>query len=268
MKVLAFWDIYGRVWRKAFIQELSSLRETYSPDFIVVNVDNISSGRGVILDHVTLLTQLWVDVLTGGDHIFDNFSDIEEYISQANTRLLRPANFPDTIAGKGYTVIEKNGKKLAVIHLIGSIFMNHHSENPFLTADIILEELKQAGVSCIILDFHREASSELYGMAFYLDGRISSIFGTHTHIQTNDAHILPGGTSMITDIGMNGPLHSVIGADFASVKKRFLTGVQKGKIEQNLWDQYVIGALSIEIDEQTGKTLSITPIRFTGTLLK
>lgn len=262
MKVLIFWDIYGRIWRKAFLKEFSSLVDAYAPDFIVVNVDNISSGRGIIMEHARLLIEKWVDVLTGWDHIFDNFSDIEEYMNSEKCRLLRPANFPHSIPWKGYTIVEKDGKKLGVIHLLGNIFMNHQWENPFLVADRILEELQREKVQAVVMDFHREASSELYGMAFYLDGRISAVFWTHTHIQTNDAHILPWGTALITDIGMNGPHHSVIWADFSSVKKRFLTGIQKWKIQQSLSNEYVISALSLEIDEFTGKTLSCIPIRF------
>jgi calcineurin-like phosphoesterase len=164
--------------------------------------------------------------------------DIQKYFEREDCNLIRPANFIQSehynLPGKGYKIIEKSGKKLLVIQLLGEVFMNHKVDNPFVKIESILSEVSPESYNAVILEFHRETTAELYGMANFLDGRVAAVYGTHTHIQTNDAHILSGGTGLLTDVGMNGPFDSVIGADFYSVKKRFLTGIQRGKIEQKL----------------------------------
>ena len=265
MKILFFGDIYGRVWRKAFIKEFQGLKEKYNPDFVVVNIDNITSWRGAVEHHARMISDLWVDVLTGGDHVFDNFDSIELYISADNSNLLRPGNFHETVTEKipgiGHKVFHKNEKKLLVIHVLGQVFIHHKVQNPFHYVDEVLAQYDTDELDGIMIDFHREATSEIQGMAFYLDGRVSFVWGTHTHVQTNDDRILSGGTGTITDVGMNGPLNSVIGADFGSVKKRFLTWLQRGKICQSLDKEYVISGISIDIDEQTQKCKWLEKIR-------
>lgn len=251
MKVLFFGDIYGRVGRKAFLKELPSLKEKYSPDFIIVNVDNITSGRGAVESHVQLLSDYGVDVCTGGDHIFDNFEAVRTYLESPKSNLLRPSNIYETwdeeISGVGHKVFEKDGKKLLVIHLLGQIFMNHKVYNPFHHVEEVLQQYWDVDGICV--DFHKEATSEVQAMAMYLDGRVTFVWGTHTHVQTNDDHILPGETGMISDVGMNGPLYSVIGADFSSVRRRFLTGIEKGKIEQSLDKRYVVSWVYFETEK-------------------
>lgn len=266
MKILAFGDVYWRVWRKALKKELPGLQEKYNPDFIIVNVDNITSWRWAVDHHVEELNAIWVDIMTWGDHIYDNFSHIKSYLQSDNTNLLVPANTYETDTGIWFKVFEKNWKRLLVIHLMWNVFMRDNLYNPFLKADEILA-LDHGHLDGIVVDFHKEATSEIYGLAMYLDGRISSIFGTHTHVQTNDEQILPKWTALMCDIGMVWPLYTVIGATFDSVKNRFLTGINKWKIEQGLWKDYVLGWMYTEIDPSTMKSTHIEKIRIQWTTI-
>ncbi len=270
MKVLVFWDIYGRLGRKAFCKEFEKIKKKYLPDFTVVNIENITSGRWPVIEHAELINSLWVDVMTWGDHIYDNTPNILPYLKKEDSNLIRPLNFYDswdyTLEGKWYIIVEKDGKRLLVIQALWEVFMSHNVENPFLKVSQTLKDISEDEYDAVILDFHRETTAELYGMANFLDGKVSLVYGTHTHIQTNDAHILPWGTSMITDVGMNGPFDSVIGADYESVEKRFLTGIQRGKIEQQIQGRYIINALFVEIDEKTKLSTHIENISYIGTL--
>ncbi|MGE4444468.1 MAG: YmdB family metallophosphoesterase [Candidatus Altimarinota bacterium] len=271
MKVLIFGDIYGRIGRNAFKKHFSELKEKYSPDFVIVNPENISSGRGPIEKHMKELDALGgIDVYTSGNHIFDNYDDIKNYLDKPGSKLIRPANFYENehiyFPGKGYKIIEKNGKKLLVINLMSSVFMRDEVYNPFLKIDEMLKEIPMDDINAVIIDFHRETTSEIYAMGMFLDGKISFLFGTHTHIQTNDELVLPGGTGILTDVGMSGPLYSIIGAEFEGIKSRFLGGMLKGKIDQSLDPHYVVSACIVEIDDQTKKCLSIEKIRIKGKL--
>lgn len=265
MKILAFWDIYGRIGRKAFLEEFPRIKSDFNADFTIVNVDNITSGRGPIERHAKQILDAWVDVLTGGDHIVDNMKNIWEYLDSPDSKLLRPDNmgwvgefrFP----GIWHKIFEKNWKKILVIHLIGHAFLDKiNSNNAFIRADEILELYKDQDIDATVVDFHKEATAEIQWLAHYLDGRISAIFGTHTHVQTNDDLILPKGTGVLWDVGMSGPLYSVIWADFDSVKKMFLSGVFKWKIEQSLDENYLVNAVLFDIDD-TGKCKNIEIIK-------
>ncbi len=270
MKVLIFGDIYGRLWRKALSQEFEKLRLKYEADFTIANIENSTGGRGPITEHAQEISDLWVDVMTGGDHIFDNAPNIYSYFKKENCNLIRPANFyesPGNIPkGTGSIIVEKNGKRLLVLQLLGEVFMSHKVSHPFLKVAQLLEEIPRDSYDACIVDFHRETTAELYGMGYFLDGKVSVVYGTHTHIQTNDAHILKKGTWIITDVGMNGPYDSVIGACYSSVEKRFLTGIQRGKIEQQLTGPYIISALFVEIDDSTGLCTQIENISYTGNI--
>ena len=263
MKILAFGDVYGRIWRAALKKELPALKQLHNPDFILVNVDNITSWRWAVEHLVSELNDMWVDIMTGGDHIYDNYGQIKDYLKSDNTNLLIPANTYQKDSGTGYKVFEKNGKRLLAIHLMGNVFMRDNLYNPFLKAEEILGE-DHGDLDGIIVDFHKEATSEFYGLSMFLDGRVSSVFGTHTHVQTNDEMILSEWTGIMCDIGMVWPLNSVIWAEFSSVKERFLSGINKGKIEQSLGKSFVVGWVIIEIDEQTLKCIGIEKIRIRG----
>lgn len=255
MKILAFGDIYGRVGRRAFLEEYPRMLADYSPDFTIVNIDNITGGRGTIEKHAREIIDAGVDIVTWWDHIIDNLTNISDYLDAPDSPLLRPDNIvssPEFIfPWLGHKLVEKNGKRLLVIHLLGHAFIDKfRCHNVFLHADMLLEQYRDQNIDHIIIDFHKEATAEIQGLAHYLDGRISAIFGTHTHVQTNDALILPQGTWIITDAGMSWPLYGVIGADFDSVKKMFVTGIMKWKIEQSLDHNYRVNGVLFELDDE------------------
>lgn len=270
MKVLIFWDIYGRVGRKAFLKHYKELFELHMPDFVIANIENMSSGRGPILKHIQELAPLGIDVYTSGNHIFDNEESIELYLDAPDSKLIRPANFFESsyvhIPGKGWKIIEKNGKKLLVVNLMSSVFMRDQVYNPFLKIDEILKQYAQEHFDGIIIDFHRETTAEIAAMGGFLDGKVSFIYGTHTHTQTNDEKIFPLGTGVLTDVGMSGPYYWVIWADFESLKSRYLSGVIKGKIEQSLDPFYVVNGCIVEIDEASKKCVNIEKIKITWKL--
>ena len=269
MKILAFWDLFGRIWRKWFQKELPKLKEKYNPDFIIVNVENIASWRWPISKLVVEMEELWVDVMTGWDHIYDNHKDIMPFLEKDDCSLLRPANFYEsdlfTTPGKWYKIVEKNGKKLLVIHLIWEVFTKFNIYNPFLKVDEILKEVSGEKFDAVVVDFHKEVSSEGYWMGMFLDGRISLLFGTHTHVQSNDEMILQKWTWFISDAWMTGPLYSVIWADYGSVEKRFLSWILKWKIDQDLWKDYVVSWVFAEINDY--KCSQIEKIRIRGKLV-
>lgn len=271
MKVLIFWDIYGRLWRKAFIKEFGKLKKIHSPDLTIANIENITSWRGPASVHAEMIDDLWVDVMTGGDHIYDNMPDISKYFSKEDCKLIRPANFIDSKAYPLFwewykIVISSTGERLLVVQLLWEVFMSHKVENPFHKIDIILESVDSSSYDICVVEFHRETTAELYGMAHYLNGRVALVYWTHTHIQTNDAHILSAWTWIIADIGMNWPFESIIWADFNSVKKRFLTWISRWKIEQQLQGKYIINALSVTLNTKSGLCEDIKNISFTWEL--
>lgn len=247
------------------LQEYSKLHKAYNPDIVIVNIENITSGKWPIEEHARFIASFWVDVMTGGDHIFDNYENISQYLNAKDSKLIRPSNFYNakSLPGSGYKIIQKNDKKIVIIQLLWEVFMNHKVENPFLHIDSLLLQEDIASCDIKIVEFHRETTAELYGLARYLDGRVHVVYGTHTHIQTNDAHILEKGTWILTDVGMNGPFEGVIGADFESVKHRFLSGIQRGKIAQKETGKYIINALLCEIDDITGKTATLQTLSYT-----
>lgn len=270
MKILIFWDIYWRVWRTAFKKEFPKLKEIYSPEFVIANVENISSWRWPIEKHLKEIEYLWIDVYTSWNHIFDNENDIVPYLEKPDSKLIRPANFYESkyvyVPWKWYKIIEKNWKKLLVINIMSQIFMRDYVYNPFLKIDEILQDLNIDNFDWIIIDFHKETTSEWYGMWMFLDWKISFLYGTHTHIQTNDELILPKWTWILTDIWMCWPLYSIIWADYESMKKRFLSWITKWKIEQSLDNNYIISWVYLEIDETSKKALKIEKIKIIWTL--
>ena len=264
MKVLIFWDVYGRIWRRALKKELPILKEKHKPDFVVANVENCTSWRWPIEKHILELESLWIDLMTGWDHIYDNIDRIKTYLESDDSKLIRPANFREIkdykLPGKWYKILEKEGKRLLVIHILWEVFMNNKVDNPFIKVDEIIEENSSEKLDWIIIDFHKEVTPEWYWLAYYLEGKVSFIFWTHTHIQTNDELILPNGSWLISDVWMNWALYSVIWAEYKSVEKRFLTWVGRWKITQCLDPNYVVNWVVVEIWED-GKCIDIEKIR-------
>jgi metallophosphoesterase (TIGR00282 family) len=246
--ILAIGDVIGKPGRKALNQLLPGLRQQYGLDLIMVNGENAAGGIGVTVATATEMLDAGADVLTSGNHIWMH-REIYPYLD-SDMPILRPLNYPPGVPGRGYIVIGQ----VAVVNLIGRVFIGDF-DNPFHAIDNLLAQLEP---KIIIVDFHAEATSEKVAMGRYLDGRVSAVLGTHTHVGTTDAQILPGGTAYVSDIGMTGPLDSVIGDDAEAAIERFLTNmphrlsVGKGKIAFN--------GIMVEVDDDSGQALSIERI--------
>ena len=219
MNILAVGDIVGTSGVNKLKQELQGLKQEYNIDFVIVNGENAASGMGINQSNFKGMQKTGGDVVTLGNHTWAK-KDVFAIIN--DDKILRPANYSKGLPGKGYGIYECNGKKIAIINLIGRVDMNVLSENPFQVAKKIIQKIKDE-VNIIIVDFHAEATAEKIAMGRYLDGYVTVIFGTHTHVQTADEMILPKGTGYITDIGMTGPENSVIGMDIDASIKRFET---------------------------------------------
>jgi calcineurin-like phosphoesterase len=235
----------------------------------VVNPENITSWRGPIEKHIKEIDGLGgIDVYTTGNHIFDNEDSIKDYLDSENSKMIRPANFFESelfhIPWKWYKILEKNWKKLLVINLMSWVFMRDQVYNPFLKVHELLKTFDLNDFNWIVIDYHKEVTSEVYAMSMFLDGKISFLFWTHTHIQTNDEMILPLWTWLISDVGMSWPLYSVVWADYEVIKNRFLTWITKWKIDQALWNDYVVSYLVIDIDENTRKCIWVEKQRLIG----
>ncbi len=247
MLILAIGDIVGSPGRRVVNKLLASLRQAYGFDLVIANAENAAGGFGVTPDTAQELLDAGVDVLTSGNHIWAQ-KEIFPYLD-SEMPIVRPLNYPPGVPGRGY--INKNG--VLVVNLIGRTFMGSF-DCPFRAMDQLLAELKPKP-AIIIVDFHAEATSEKMAMGRYLDGRVSAILGTHTHVGTTDAQVLPQGSAYVTDIGMAGPIDAIIGDDVESVLQRFLTAmphrlsVGRGKT--------MLNAVLVRVDDQTGKASSI-----------
>lgn len=252
MKVLFIGDIVGEPGRKVLSQYMNKIVERYKIDFVVANVENAAGGFGITSKVAEELFMLGINVMTSGNHIWDK-KEVMDYIGREK-RLLRPANYPEGVLGYGSGVFETNyGERIGVINLSGRVFMGTF-DCPFKVAGREIEKLKKE-TEIIILDFHAEATSEKLALAWYLDGKVSAVIGTHTHVQTVDEQIFPKGTAYITDVGMTGPSLSVIGINKEQAIERFLTQIPirfeiaKGPIQLN--------GVIIEIDDKEGISTAI-----------
>ena len=250
MLVLVIGDVIGRPGRRAVGKLLPAISEQYEVDLVVANVENIAGGIGVTSATAQELLKAGVDVLTSGNHIWAE-REIIPYLD-GEMPILRPLNYPPGVPGRGYLL----SGQVMVVNLIGRTFMSNF-DCPFRTMDKLLGELKPKP-PIIIVDFHAEATSEKVALGRYLDGRVSAVLGTHTHVGTIDAQLLPQGTAYVTDIGMTGPLDSIIGDDIEAVTRRFLTmipyrlSVGKGRV--------VFNAVLVRVDEASGRAVSIERI--------
>ncbi len=255
MKILMVGDIVGRPGRKAAADLLPLIIQEHGVDFVIANGENAAGGRGINREITDEFLRQGIEVITMGNHVWDN-REILSFIDQ-EPRLLRPANYPDDCPGQGYNIFHgPAGRRIAVINVSGRVFLAN-LDCPFRTVDYILKRIEnQADI--VLVDFHAEATSEKQAMGWYLDGRVTAVFGTHTHVQTADEIILPAGTAYITDVGMTGPWHSILGVKTSQVIKRFLTQrpgpfeIAAGPIQLN--------AVLLELDDTTLKPVSISRI--------
>ena len=256
MKVLLVGDIVGRPGRNAFIQIATRLKNEGQIDLVIANAENAASGRGPAPDIAEALLNAAADVVTLGDHAWDSREMVAGIDMEA--RIIRPANFPKSAPGKGYVRVETPEGTVTVLQLIGRVFMQPGYDCPFQTADRLLKG-ELANDRVIFVDMHGEASSERMAMGRHLDGRVSAVFGTHTHCQTSDERIFPNGTAYITDLGMTGPADSVLGREVEPVITKFLTGVPQ-KFDVAKGDPTLEGAI-VEVDMKTGRAASIERLR-------
>ncbi|MBC7912441.1 MAG: TIGR00282 family metallophosphoesterase [Pyrinomonadaceae bacterium] len=252
MKVLMIGDVVARPGRIAVLERIQDLREQHSIDLVVMNAENVAGGFSITPRLADELFASGIDVMTSGNHIFDK-REVIPYIDK-QPRLLRPANYPPGTPGKGMWTGEVRGTQVAVLSLMGRVFMPP-ADDPFRVADELVSSLSEE-VKVRLVDMHCEATSEKSAMGWYLDGRVSAVVGTHTHVQTADERLLPGGTAYLTDLGMTGSYSGVIGMDRHDVIARFTTAITK-RAEHSTGDVRIC-AVVIDIDEATGRAREIS----------
>lgn len=257
MRILFIGDIFGKPGRTMLAKKLPELRVNEGPiDFVIINCENSAAGFGLTERLMDELFALGVDVMTSGNHIWDKKEFVP--VLDREPRVLRPANYPPGTPGKGCVTIEKNGLRLSVINLQGRAFMPP-IDCPFRVAD---ELISAAGSTVILVDFHAEATAEKMALARYIDGRVSALVGTHTHVQTADNVLLPQGTAYITDVGMTGGHGGVIGIQYASARSKFLMGLPT-RFEVEETDPRLQGVV-IDVDDETGRALDIRRLDMPG----
>jgi len=256
MRVLLVGDIVGKPGRAAFLQVVNRLKAEDRIDFVIACGENAAAGRGPTLEMAQSLLNMGADVVTLGDHAWDS----KEMVAgiDLEPRIIRPANFSKGAPGKGWVRVDTPEGELTVIQLIGRVFMQPNYDCPFQEIDRLLNGNLELG-KVVFVDMHGEASSERMAMGRYLDGRVSAVFGTHTHCQTSDETVFENGTAYITDLGMTGPKDSVLGREVEPVLKKFLTGVPH-KFDVAKGDPTLEGVL-VDVDMKTGKANSIERLR-------
>lgn len=254
MNILAIGDIVGEIGVKKIVKELPKLKEKYDIDFCIINGENSAGGMGITKKIFDSLINAGADVITMGNHTWGK-KDIFSFID--DKRIVRPANYTKGLPGNDYSIVNKNNKRIAVINLIGRTSMGILSENPFIVANDIYNKLKNQ-VDIFVLDFHAEATAEKIAMGYYMDGKYTIVYGTHTHVQTADEQILEKGTAYITDIGMTGPKKSVIGMDVSVSFKRFVTSLpERYKLADS---EAMINGCVFKIDDETNRIEEIIRI--------
>ncbi len=254
MNVLMIGDVVAKPGRVAVLERIQDLREQNAIDLALMNAENVAGGFSITPSLAEQLFESGIDVMTSGNHIFDKKEAID-YIGR-QPKLLRPANYPPGTPGSGLWTGEVNGTKVAVMNLMGRVFMPP-CDDPFRTVDGLLSSLS-SDIKVRLVDMHAEATSEKVAMGWYLDGRVSAVLGTHTHVQTADERILPHGTAYLTDIGMTGSYAGVIGMNKADVIARFTSAVAK-RAEHSSGEMRICAAV-IDIDEATGHARDISRI--------
>jgi 2',3'-cyclic-nucleotide 2'-phosphodiesterase len=257
VKVLFVGDVVGGIGRRTLAEVLPGLRDRHHPDFVVVNGENAAGGLGITRKTARELLDLDVDAITLGNHAYRH-REVYDYLDQ-EPRIVRPANFPKGSPGRGHTVVEANGLRLGVVNLSGLVFLEA-VRSPFSEVDVLLAELR-GKADAVLVDMHAEATSEKVAMGWHVDGRVLACVGTHTHIPTADARVLPGGTAYITDVGMTGPRGGVIGVKREQALERFLTLTQV-RFETSDEDPW-LNAVLVEGDGN-GRALSIEQVLAPG----
>lgn len=257
VRIICIGDVVGITGRVMLQKHLKNICEEYKADAVIVNGENAADGRGITPKIMEYFKHLKVNVVTSGNHIWAK-KEIVPYL-QSHDDLLRPANFPPECPGVGITIFETKGNPIAVINLQGRVFMKEYVDCPFKTVDTLLTFIREK-TKTIIIDFHAETTAEKACLGFYLDGRVSALFGTHTHVQTADERILPKGTAFITDLGMVGALNSSIGMKADAIIHQLMTQMPV-RFSVETQGPALLSGIFLEIDTHTGKALTIERIR-------
>jgi metallophosphoesterase (TIGR00282 family) len=265
MKILFLGDVMGRGGRAAVVDAIPKMRDAWGLDFVVVNGENATRGMGLSGEHAKMILDAGADVITLGDHAFDQ-KDMMAFCEQ-EPRIVRPLNFSKVAPGKGARVFTaRRGQKVLVTQVLGQVFMKRPFDDPFSAVDQVLRQFPLGGlVQATLVDVHCEATSEKMAMGHFCDGKASVVVGTHTHVPTGDAQILPAGTAFQSDAGMCGDYDSVIGMTKAEPLRRFITGMAKNRFEPAMGDVTVSG-LYVETDDRTGKATRVEMVRHGGRL--
>ena len=256
MKLLFLGDIVGRPGRDLIRRHVRALASRHQADLVIANGENAAGGVGITRENMIEILSAGVDVITTGNHVWDKRETLE--FIDSDPRLVRPANYPQGTPGAGsYVATANNGIRVGVINVMGRVFMNA-IDDPFRTAQLEVARVRGDGAQVIFVDMHAETTSEKLAMCYYLDGQVAAVIGTHTHVQTADERILPGGTACLTDVGMTGPHDGVIGMDKDAVIARFVTGLPS-RFETASGDPRMNGVV-ITIDQGTGRATRIERI--------
>ncbi len=257
MKILCVGDVCGSIGCEMLAHHLSRIKREYAVDFTIVNGENSADGNGIVPASAEFLINIGADVITGGNHSFRREEIFAYYDS--HPYVLRPHNLRVADYGGGYYLADLGKIKIAVINLSGKVYLERQeADNPFAVADELLIKAREDGANIILVDFHAEATSEKRALGFYLDGKVSAVFGTHTHVRTADLQVLPNGTGYITDLGMTGPKNSVLGVKSEIIINR-LKSNDMSRFELASGPSMINGCV-FDIDEKTGKTQKVIPI--------
>ena len=252
MRILCIGDVVGNIGHKRLVQDLPIIKSNNNIDFVIVNAENAAEGSGITEKQYRDLLKAGVNVVTMGDHTWGK-KEIYKFINEPN--IIRPANLSNKVPGQGYTLLECQEKIICVINILGRAFMSVNSDNPFECVEKLLQKIK---ADIYIVDMHAEATAEKIALAKYFDGKITALFGTHTHVQTADEKIFPKGTGFIADVGMTGPTESVIGMDTEVALKRFITSIpEKYKAAEG---PTCINGVIFDIDNELLKTRAVERI--------
>ena len=259
MNILFIGDVYSKIGREILLKHLDEIRNEYSIDFTIANIENLAGGVGVTPKTLAKINSLNIDVYTSGNHIWDK-KEIFPYLEENECNIVIPVNYPEIVKGKRVIKKECYNNNIYVLCAQGRVFMPP-IDCPFWALKREIEKIKEENnEAVIIIDFHAEATSEKKAMGYFLDGKVSAVLGTHTHIQTADEQILPNGTAYITDVGMTGPFHSVIGVEKDVIIQRFLTAGAYSERFKASKGAGILNAVVIKIDETNGKAINIKRI--------
>lgn len=254
LKILFIGDVVGRPGRRVLKENLSEIRKNEEIDFVIANGENLAAGKGMTLSKYKEMIEAGIDYFTSGNHIWNN-EDIIPSLDQESTKILRPANYSETRPGRGFAEVKVKSQKLLIINLQGRVFMKDEVDDPFIIGKNIIDEHKD---TIKIIDFHAEATSEKVALGFYFDGMAAAVLGTHTHVQTSDERVLPNGTAYISDVGMTGPVDSVLGVKKEIIIEKFLTALPLS--HKVATGDAILNAVVVTIDTKTKLALNIKRI--------